>query len=82
MGHAPASSAPSRLLAAQWDGTTWRAIATMSVPGKSPAANLFALSCPRPRACTAVGDYFTASSPDTFALAASWTGSAWRLLYP
>ncbi len=68
------------VVAEEWNGTTWHTIGAKSAIGDEPASNLFGVSCPTARWCMAVGDYFTASSPDTYPLAEVWDGTAWRLV--
>jgi hypothetical protein len=68
----PAPGFRDRALAEQWNGTRWRVIAPIEVTGRS---ELSAVSCPTPRACTAVG----ATASGQFALAERWDGSAWKV---
>lgn len=61
-----------RALAEAWNGVSWRTEATSDPAGASASA-LFAVSCPLPRACVAVG------SSDGVPLAETLQGSSWIL---
>lgn len=63
-------------LAEAWDGRTWR-IEAVPNPKGSTDADLMAVSCTSPRACTAVG--FFGNSSGRFALAERWNGTTWRI---
>ena len=64
-------------LAERWDGTRWR-IQPSPVPAGAVSATFNAVSCPSPRACTAVGNYFSAGQREV-ALAERWSGGRWEL---
>ena len=71
-------------VAEAWNGTTWR---TMSIPAPSGTASrrwaeLIGLSCSRPTACMATGDYALSNSARFVALAEWWNGVSWKLLKP
>lgn len=69
-----------RTLAAAWNGTSWRILAT---PNRSQSDNeLTAVSCTR-QACMTVGDYVVRSAGGHTAghsLALRWTGTRWRIV--
>jgi hypothetical protein len=67
----------TRPTAAAWGGKSWHRQATPSRAGASLGSVLDGLSCPSPRACTAVGSGNTASLGTT--LAERWGGTRWRI---
>jgi len=67
----------STTLTERWDGTRWR-IQPSPVPAGAVSATLTGVSCPTPRTCTAVGEYFSAGQRE-LALAEQWSGGQWRL---
>ena len=70
----PCSTYRALLRVAVWDGLRWR-----NVPIRNPAKNnsLTSVSCTSPTACTAVGDYYSASGMAT--LVERWNGAAWAI---
>jgi hypothetical protein len=67
----------SRLLAERWTAGRWRVLA-IPAPADATSAELRAVSCTTPRACTAVGDY-TSASGSTTPLAERWNGKVWSI---
>jgi hypothetical protein len=67
----------SRLLAERWRAGAWSVQAIPS-PAGATAGELRAVSCTSPGACTAVGDYSTASG-STAPLAERWDGREWSI---
>jgi hypothetical protein len=64
-------------LAQRWYDSRWQ-VQPVAVPAGATQSYFEGVSCATPRACTAVGAYFT--SPDTyFTLAEYWNGSTWRI---
>jgi hypothetical protein len=76
-GFSTDTAGESTTLAERWDGTRWR-IQPAPVPAGAVSATFGAVSCPSARACTAVGEYFSAGQRD-LALAERWSGGHWRL---
>ena len=64
-------------LAEVWNGTRWR-VQAVPAPRGSTSSLLSGVSCTSPSACTAVGNYSTASGP-VLAMAARWNGSRWAI---
>jgi hypothetical protein len=64
-------------LAETWNGTRWR-IKPVPSPAGATATSLSAVSCTRPRACTATGSYHTRSGK-VLAFAATWNGARWQV---
>jgi hypothetical protein len=64
-------------LAEAWNGAAWRSQQVPAPAGAVNGSNLWAVSCSSPRACAAVGFYFSKTSSVPFA--ETWNGSAWRL---
>ena len=63
-------------LAERWDGVRW---AIQPAPGLADGGGpLTAVSCPSPRACTAVGDSVTSTGTQV-TLAERWNGSRWAI---
>ncbi len=62
-------------LAEHWNGTSW-AIQTTPNPSGAIYSVLSGVSCTSTTACTAVGLYFTSSSP-ILAFAEHWNGTSW-----
>ena len=75
VGSGTAVTGESTTLAERWDGSRWR-IQPSAVPAGAVSAGLSGVACSSPRACTAVGSYF---SQRELAMAERWDGSAWRL---
>jgi hypothetical protein len=65
------SSYRDKILAEQWNGTSWRLLPTVNVGRRD---QLSAVSCPAPGDCTAVG-----TSAQQYPLAERWNGTAWRV---
>src|SRR5215472_3993476 len=55
-------------------GPSWSQLPTPS--SQAPQAELAAVSCPSPTACTAVGDYYNADGAQV-TLAEAWQGGSW-----
>src|SRR3989442_8989192 len=64
-------------LAEQRDGKLWKVQQTPN-PRGAQASNLLGVSCTRPSACTAVGEFVTGSGAQ-FTLAERWKGERWRI---
>jgi hypothetical protein len=77
VGYGTASTGESTTLAERWDGSRWR-IQPTPVPVGTVSAGLAAVSCPSPRACTGVGEYFSTGQRE-LPLAERWDGSRWRV---
>ncbi len=60
-------------IAEQWNGSAWH---LLTVPSPSPGASLTGVSCLAPRACTAIGFYFTDAGGQL--LAERWNGTTWN----
>lgn len=67
----PSSSFREKILAEQWNGSTWRLLSAVNV---SRIDQLTAVSCTAPDNCTAVG-----TSAQQYPLAERWNGTAWRV---
>jgi hypothetical protein len=67
----------SATLVERWDGHHWQVVPAPS-PGKAGFAQLSAVSCSAPDACTAVGAFGTAGGR-TVALAERWNGRRWSV---
>ena len=67
----PSSGYRDKILAEQWNGSSWRLLPTVDV---SRADQLTAISCTSPGNCTAVG-----TSADQYPLAERWNGTTWRV---
>jgi hypothetical protein len=76
-GFGTGASGNSTALTERWDGARWR-IQPSPVPAGAVSAVLNGVSCPAPRTCTAVGEYFSAGQRE-LALAERWSGGQWRL---
>ena len=77
VGNSTATTGESTTLAERWDGSRWR-IQPSPVPAGTVSAGLSGVSCPSPRACTAVGEFFSTPLRQQ-ALAERWDGSTWRI---
>jgi hypothetical protein len=77
VGYGTARTGESTTLAERWDGGRWR-IQPTPVPAGTVSAGLAAVSCPSPRACTGVGEYFSTGQRE-LPLAERWDGSRWRV---
>jgi hypothetical protein len=64
-------------LAEHWNGTRW-SLQGMHHPARSPETQLFGVSCPSARRCTAVG-YQTNRSGTGLTLAEHWNGKKWSV---
>jgi hypothetical protein len=64
-------------LAEIWNGTSWR-VQAIPAPKGSTSSALFGVSCTSPSACTAVGNFSTATGR-VRALAERWNGTTWRI---
>lgn len=67
-------------LAETWNGTSWR-VQAIPTPKASTNGALVAISCTSRRACTAVGQYNTATG-SVLADAERWNGRTWRVQSP
>jgi hypothetical protein len=67
----PSSSYRDKILAEQWNGSSWRLLPTINV---GRVDQLTAVSCISPDNCTAVG-----TSAQQYPLAESWNGTTWRV---
>jgi hypothetical protein len=67
----PGGSFRDKILAEQWNGTTWRLLPTVNV---GRVDELTAVSCPSPGNCTAVG-----TTAQQYPLAERWDGAGWRV---
>src|SRR5215831_19127904 len=65
-------SGAQRTLAERWNGRGWRIQPTPNAAG-SPVSRLFAVACPAPDNCTAVG------ASESKLLVERWGGARWRL---
>ena len=77
VGFSTAATGNSTTLAERWDGTRWR-IQPSPAPAGTVSAGLSGVSCRSPRACTAVGEFFT-SGQRQLALAERWDGTRWQV---
>ncbi len=64
-------------LAEQWNGTSWRILATPNPPGIA-FSGLLGVSCTAPSACTAVGAS-TSRAGASQAVVERWNGTSWRI---
>jgi hypothetical protein len=69
------SSSTTQPLIEHWTGTSW-GIMTMTLPSGTTTAELSDISCSATTACTATGDYTTASITHA-ALILRWNGTSW-----
>ena len=65
-------------LAEAWNGTSWSVESTPN-PAGTTNAELNAVSCSSPSACTAVGFYFQNATGATFTLVETWNGRTWSV---
>ena len=77
VGFSTAATGESTTLAERWDGGHWR-IQPSPVPAGTVSAGLSGVSCRSPRACTAVGEFFSSGQRE-LALAERWDGTRWRV---
>jgi hypothetical protein len=77
VGFSTAATGNSTTLAERWDGGRWR-IQPSPVPVGAVSAGLSGVACRSPRACTAVGEFFS-SGQRQLALAERWDGTRWRV---
>jgi len=70
-------SAREAPLVERWNGKAWK-IGNVPAPAKTYGYYLQGVSCAAAAACTAVGGWFTASSP-TYPLAERWNGTSWKI---
>jgi hypothetical protein len=68
---------PYRTLVERWNGHRWSTQPTRRPPGATNM-QLTSISCPSPRACTAVG-YYESASPVPATLIEHWAGHGWRI---
>jgi len=59
-----------------WDGKAWT-LAANSQPAAADSARLYAISCPSPTACTAVGHSGNSNNQRT--LTETWDGTRWTI---
>jgi hypothetical protein len=71
------SSGSDVTLAEAWNGTSWSIQPTPNPSGATLSA-LTGVSCTSSTACTAVGNYFTASDTQ-LSLAEAWNGTSWSI---
>ena len=71
------ASTEQRPLAERWDGGAWHIVPTPTPPGTLGSV-LNGVSCPRGRACVAVGLSFTTGTSES-PLAEHWNGSHWTI---
>jgi len=76
VGYGTATTGESTTLAERWDGSRWR-VQPSPVPAGTVSAGLSGVSCPSPRACTAVGQFFDSGQRE-LPLAERWDGTGWR----
>jgi hypothetical protein len=69
----------TRILAESWNGSHWSIVHSPDPKG-SPLSELNAISCKKPTACVAVGDY-TSSKSVSLSLAEAWNGSRWSIVH-
>ena len=62
-------------VAERWNGTAWR---IQPIPQPAKVTQLFGVSCPAARACTAVG-YQNTGTGDAQPLAEAWNGTRWHI---
>ena len=77
VGFSTATTGESTTLAERWDGSRWR-LQPSPVPAGTISAGLSGVSCPSPRACTAVGEFFSSGQRE-LALAERWDGAGWQV---
>ena len=77
VGFSTAATGNSTTLAERWDGGHWR-IQPSAAPAGTVSAGLSGVSCRSPRACTAVGEFFSRGQRQ-LALAERWDGARWRV---
>ena len=77
VGYGTATTGESTTLAERWDGSRWR-IQRSPVPAGTVSAGLSGVSCPSPRTCTAVGQFFNSGQRE-LPLAERWDGTRWRI---
>ena len=65
-------------LAETWNGASWSVVSTPDPVGTTNA-ELNAVSCTSPSACTAVGDYFQNATGASLTLAETWNGRTWSI---
>ena len=65
-------------LAMSWNGSTWT-LHTVPMPHFGVQSKLESVSCSASQACTAVGDYDTASTNGQFTLIERWNGKNWTV---
>jgi hypothetical protein len=70
------TASTSLTLAERWNGTAW-SIQSSATPSGSTGSQLYGVSCTSDAACTAVGNYDTATG--VRALAERWNGIAWSV---
>jgi hypothetical protein len=68
----------SQTLGEAWNGAQW-ALQTTASQAKAKFSQLDGVSCSSADACTAVGVYQHTGVPPQFALAETWSGTAWTL---
>ena len=72
VGQFVAGSGAQLTLAERWNGRDWRIQPTPN-PAGSSSSSLFAVACPAPDSCTAVG------ASDSKVLVERWDGARWRI---
>jgi hypothetical protein len=77
VGYSTARTGNSTTLAERWDHGHWR-IQPFPVPAGTVSGGLSGVSCQSPRACTAVGEFFSHRQRE-LALAERWDGTRWRV---
>jgi len=78
VGSTPGKAADTSVsLAEAWNGRSWR-VQAIPAPKGSTSSSLFGVSCTSPDACTAVGNYSTATGR-VLALAERWNGARWAI---
>jgi hypothetical protein len=77
VGNYPNGAGTEVALAERWNGTRWRFQATPN-PSGATSSGLASVSCPRARACTAVGSYVNSAGAE-MTLAEHWNGTRWRI---
>ena len=77
VGYGTATTGESTTLAERWDDSRWR-IQRSPVPAGTVSAGLSGVSCPSPRTCTAVGQFFNSGQRE-LPLAERWDGTRWRI---
>jgi len=79
VGEQGTSSGGATTLAERWNGSAWSIVASPN-PAASKFSRLYAVSCPSPSDCTAVGSQFNATTKISKTLVERWNGKKWSLV--